>query len=276
MDGILKGKNILTIPSCEAILKSVRVKTNKKDGRNFMIRMLNIGDINLSDGTPKICAPVAGTSLEEILWEVRALKEKPVDIIEWRIDFYNEDILHSLGKLREEAGETPILATFRTKAEGGHRNTNSYEQTMEAIIRSGNAGLVDIELCQGDETVKRLTELAKKKNVISVVSAHFFEHTPGREELLALFRRMEAVGADLPKVAAMPQTFADVLTLLGAAAETKEENYPIVAISMGKLGRISRLCGCETGSALTFAAGKIASAPGQMKPELIDAVQKSK
>lgn len=40
---------------------------------------------------------------------------------------------------------------------------------------------------------------------------------------------------------------------------------PVVAMSMGKLGAVSRVCGETFGSAITFALlGGAASAPGQM------------
>ena len=47
----------------------------------------------------------------------------------------------------------------------------------------------------------------------------------------------------------------------------KEENpdTPVITMSMGKMGMISRLCGESFGSAITFAAHKKASAPGQME-----------
>ena len=39
----------------------------------------------------------------------------------------------------------------------------------------------------------------------------------------------------------------------------------MISMSMGKMGMISRLCGESFGSAMTFAAHKKASAPGQME-----------
>ena len=44
----------------------------------------------------------------------------------------------------------------------------------------------------------------------------------------------------------------------------KETKTPLVTISMGKLGNISRVLGEVTGSAMTFAALEGGSAPGQM------------
>ena len=40
---------------------------------------------------------------------------------------------------------------------------------------------------------------------------------------------------------------------------------PIITMSMGKLGIVSRICGSVFGNAMTFGAAKQASAPGQIE-----------
>ena len=63
----------------------------------------------------------------------------------------------------------------------------------------------------------------------------------------------------------MPQSSADVLTLLEATVEARQiVNRPIVTISMGKLGLISRIAGSTFGSTFTFGSAGTASAPGQL------------
>ena len=44
-------------------------------------------------------------------------------------------------------------------------------------------------------------------------------------------------------------------------------NKPLVTMSMGQMGVISRICGELTGSAITFASAGKASAPGQIAVE---------
>ena len=80
---------------------------------------------------------------------------------------------------------------------------------------------------------------------------------------------MQEIGADIPKIAVMPQSRRDVLTLL-AATEEMTSTYadrPIVTMSMSGTGVLSRLCGEVFGSAMTFGAAGKASAPGQMEVE---------
>ena len=71
---------------------------------------------------------------------------------------------------------------------------------------------------------------------------------------------METAGADALKIAVTPADAADVARLLRVTAETA----PVITLSMGDLGLVSRLTGAVFGSALTFATpGDRPSAPGQ-------------
>ncbi|CGY42856.1 3-dehydroquinate dehydratase [Salmonella enterica subsp. enterica serovar Typhi] len=69
-----------------------------------------------------------------------------------------------------------------------------------------------------------------------------------------------------PKIAVMPQSKHDVLTLLTATLEMQQHyaDRPVITMSMAKEGVISRLAGEVFGSAATFGAVKQASAPGQI------------
>ncbi len=78
---------------------------------------------------------------------------------------------------------------------------------------------------------------------------------------------MQQLGADITKIAVMPQNKKDVLTLL-CATEQMQCQYadrPFVTMSMGSIGSISRIAGEIFGSAITFGAVQKSSAPGQIK-----------
>ena len=64
----------------------------------------------------------------------------------------------------------------------------------------------------------------------------------------------------------MPKCKADVLALLAATEEmdTRYARRPVVTMSMGAQGMISRLCGELTGSSMTFGTVGKSSAPGQV------------
>ena len=64
----------------------------------------------------------------------------------------------------------------------------------------------------------------------------------------------------------MPKEPMDVLYLLQASAQMKAcLRTPLISMSMGVMGCVSRLCGEIFGSCVTFAVQANESAPGQMK-----------
>lgn len=98
------------------------------------------------------------------------------------------------------------------------------------------------------------------------MSSHDFEKTPDLDTLASRLGRMREIGADIVKIAVMPQSRADVLTLLAATEQfSRTADCPVVTMSMGGLGAVSRICGETFGSALTFGSAGTASAPGQIE-----------
>ena len=79
---------------------------------------------------------------------------------------------------------------------------------------------------------------------------------------------MDSFGADILKLAVMPKSEEDLMALLTATVMMKSRSdKPVITMSMGKTGVLSRLCGEMSGSSVTFAAGIKASAPGQITAE---------
>lgn len=240
------------------------------------MNVVEVRNVKIGEGIPKICVPIVGVTREDIVNEAKTFESIPVDVVEWRVDWY-EDIFNfdevevTLKALREALGETPILFTFRTSKEGGEKSieVEEYVELNTKAAQSGYVDLVDIEAFTGDEAVKKVVAAAHEAGVKVVASNHDFDKTPAQEELVSRLRKMQELGADIPKIAVMPQNKKDVLTLL-AATEEMATNYadrPIITMSMAGTGVISRLCGEVFGSALTFGAAKKASAPGQMGVE---------
>ena len=76
---------------------------------------------------------------------------------------------------------------------------------------------------------------------------------------------MDFFGADIAKIAVMPQSAGDVLTLLSATEKASRTlSCQVISMSMKGTGLISRLSGEVFGSCLTFGAAGGASAPGQI------------
>ena len=90
------------------------------------------------------------------------------------------------------------------------------------------------------------------------MSNHDFDKTPSFDEITGRLIGMKKLGADVAKLACMPNSAKDVLTLLSATESVKSQypDEPIITMSMGKLGAISRISGEIFGSALTFGSAK--------------------
>ena len=238
-----------------------------------MANIVEVRNLKLGEGIPKICVPLVGKTNEEILEEAKFLKNVKFDLIEWRVDHYEnvedlEKVKEIVKALREEVGETVILFTFRSKKEGGEKEISKeyYAELNKQISKTKLVDLVDVELFTGDEIVKDVVKTAHENDVKIVMSNHDFFKTPSKEEIINRLCKMQDLDADLPKIAVMPNTSEDVVTLLAATEEmsTKYAKQPIITMSMGSLGLVSRLSGETFGSAITFGAARKTSAPGQI------------
>lgn len=241
-----------------------------------MTSIVTTRQIKIGEEIPKICVPITGKTKDEILESALSIKTVNHDLAEWRVDCYEDvnhisSVIETLSKLREILGDTPLLFTFRTKAEGGEQELSKedYLSLNLNAINTGFIDLVDVELFTGDDFVKKVIEFAHAKNVKVIVSNHDFERTPAKKELVSRLQRMQNLGADIPKLAVMPLDKADVITLLSATEEmvTNYADRPIVTMSMDKIGVLSRICGEFFGSAITFGSVCGASAPGQIPAE---------
>lgn len=238
-----------------------------------MQKAIKVKGITIGEGMPKICVPIVGRTEEEILSNAKSLTGVPFDLVEWRADWYQDvtgdgmaEIM--LQKLRRILGEVPLLFTFRSQAEGGEQQieTEEYVKLNRAVCVTGNIDFVDVELFMGDEAAGDIIKTAHEHQVCVIASNHDFDKTPDADTLVARMKRMQSLGADIPKIAVMPQSVKDVLTLL-SATETMASSYakgPIITMSMAGSGVISRLGGEIFGSAITFGSAGKASAPGQI------------
>lgn len=237
------------------------------------MKTLTIRKTTIGDGKAKICVPFVGSTKEEILQELALLKEKQVDIVEWRMDCFaqlrdTEAVFDMLKCIREGIGDRVLLATFRTMQEGGACpfTLQEYGSLYHAILPSKRIDIIDVEASIGEDVVSELVEAAHLQKVSVILSNHDFHHTPTCDTIVTRLRKMQEMGADICKIALMPTNKQDVLTLLQATLEMKENyaNCPIVTMSMAQDGLVSRIFGDVFGSAITFASLHKASAPGQI------------
>ncbi len=233
-----------------------------------MVRNLEMGA-----GAPKVIVPIVAKTREGILEKAAELKNYVMDLVEWRVDFYEdamdiEKTVETAGLLNKALGDTPLLFTFRTAVEGGNKEISPAQYTAlnKAIAESGYVDIIDVESstprAEADENIKNI----HAAHLPVIGSYHNFAETPDTGELLYIMRNIQRRDADIVKVAVMPKTKADVVALLDATQImfTKYALRPILTMSMGQLGVISRVTGDSFGSCATFGAVGQTSAPGQI------------
>jgi 3-dehydroquinate dehydratase-1 len=225
---------------------------------------------------PLVCAPLVAHDEAQLAAEVATVAAKAPDLLEWRVDFYEHigdaaKVIDMAARLKRAAAGIPILFTRRSSREGGQPIPIGEAQVVDlyrAVCASGQLDLVDFEMSNEREHVAAVRAASRAAGLPLVLSFHDFSATPAAEELMARFEQAQALGADVAKVAVMPRSTEDVLTLLAATERASRElRIPVVSMSMGALGAVTRLCGWTFGSAMTFAVGAASSAPGQMPIE---------
>ncbi len=254
------------------------------------MQTVRIGHVEIGEGRPCIIVPLTSSSLDGLMDEAMALADLPAELAEWRIDLLEgavKDtpegpmpdlpyILQVLAGLRTVL-PVALLATFRTVEEGGSCPISDagYEALCRALCDSRNIALLDVEAFHRSGRAAALIAYAHERRIPVVASWHDFHATPDKDEIVGRLRFMQdELNADILKAAVMPQSRADVLTLLSATEEMTAHfaDRPVITMSMGPLGVISRVSGQSFGSAATFGSAGHASAPGQLDVEALDAV----
>ncbi|WP_137663524.1 type I 3-dehydroquinate dehydratase [Enterococcus hulanensis] len=236
------------------------------------MKTVTVDHVKIGEGLPKIIVPIVGKTTEDLLSEAETVHALDCDLVEWRIDFF--ELVHepqAVAKLSHNLKailEKPLLITFRTKKEGGvcELSDDDYFNLYKVIILEGDLDLLDVELFMPEKKVAETIDLAHQNGIKIIMCNHDFDKTPEKNEIITRLRSMQEKGADICKIAVMPQSSADVLTLLDATREMYEEyaNVPLITMSMGALGMVSRISGQVFGSAATFGSAGTASAPGQV------------
>ena len=230
---------------------------------------------------PLVCTPLVGRTPDDLLAELAVVLPKQPDVLEWRVDYFDAigdtpAVIAMARAIKQAAGNMPLLFTRRSTLEGGEQIALNEDQVIAmytAVCESQSIDLIDYEMANDAANIARVRTTAKANQIKLVLSFHNFSDTPGLETLSDKFLTAEQLGADVAKVAVMPRDLDDVLTLLAATrAASKKLHIPLIALSMGPYGAMTRLFGWTFGSALTFAVGASSSAPGQVPIEDLNTV----
>lgn len=125
---------------------------------------------------------------------------------------------------------------------------------------------IDIELSAGRKERDKVIKAAKDQGKTVIVSSHDFLKTPSLQDMRTTLEEMFLTGADIAKLAVMPQSMEDTLNLLRVALDFKNAGKPVCTIAMGRQGKHTRVVAPLYGSVLTYGSieSDATAAPGQL------------
>lgn len=209
----------------------------------------------------KLVVSVMPKSLEEAQG-IDAMRYIDADIIEWRADFLSKEaILQVAPAIFEKFAGRELLFTLRTRAEGGEIDLDSaeYVQIIKDVAQLYQPEYIDFEYFSHKNVFEEMLDFPNL-----VLSYHNFQETP--ENMMEILSELTSLTPKVVKVSVMAHTEQDVLDLMnftrGFKTLNPEQEY--VTISMGKVGKVSRITSDVTGSSWSFASLDEVSAPGQI------------
>lgn len=209
----------------------------------------------------KLIVSVMPRSLEEAQ-ALDATRYLDADIIEWRADYLpKEAILQVAPAIFEKFAGRELVFTLRTRSEGGEIDLSpeEYIHLIKEVAQFYQPDYIDFEYYSYKDVFEEMLDFPNL-----VLSYHNFQETP--ENMMEILSELTILNPKLVKVAVMAHTEQDVLDLMnytrGFKTLNPEQEY--VTVSMGKVGKVSRITADVTGSSWSFASLDEVSAPGQI------------
>ena len=209
----------------------------------------------------KLVVSIMPRNIEEVQ-AIDVTRYEDADIIEWRADFLaKEAILQVAPAIFEKFAGRELLFTLRTRSEGGEIDLSSeeYVQIIKDVTQLYQPDYVDFEYYTHKDVFDQMLDFPNL-----VLSYHNFQETP--DNMMEILSELTNLTPKVVKVSVMAHTEQDVLDLMnytrGFKTLNPEQDY--VTISMGKIGKVSRITSDVTGSSWSFASLDEASAPGQI------------
>lgn len=214
----------------------------------------SIADAILADeaSRARICLTLTGRTLAEDVAQYNSQRYF-TDLVELRVDLLEP------AERAKAAGfpalvPVPVILTFRRKVDGGAFEGPESERVafFNQTIRQSNNQPIRFAYVDFEEDFRHddLSALARAAGVKVVRSMHDF--TGPVPDIVAKCRELRGDSEDVPKIAFMPKTAADVERLFAETADFTD--VPHVLCAMGPLGLVSRVLAVRTHSLWTYAS----------------------
>lgn len=184
------------------------------------------------------------------------------DMAEIRVDQFTKTdpaYIHSVITTRKKIG-VPLILTVRSREEGGRRHISD---TMKLKIFKDNLSLVDaVDIELHSPILPEVVKMARSSRKKVIVSWHNLNMTPSDKILKIFLTKAKRSGAHIVKIAAKANRAEDCNRLMKFTIENRSKN--IITISLGGIGRLSRLVFPGLGSLITYAYINKPSGSGQL------------
>ncbi len=184
-----------------------------------------------------------------------------VGLLELRADLFRKsDPAYIVDQIkRRKLLKIPLLLTLRNQKDEGAAKIFSDEHKRQIIAAAlPLVDMIDIEL--SSPLLKPVVAEAHRHKVKVIVSSHYLKAMP--RDLESIFKKSLGARADIVKIAAMASSFDDVMTML--VFTHRHRKHPLITMSLGPLGSITRLILPAAGSQYTYTFLNKSTAPGQI------------
>lgn len=214
----------------------------------------SIADAILADeaSRARICLTLTGRTLAEDVAQYNSQRYF-TDLVELRVDLL-EPAERAKAADFPALVPVPVILTFRRKVDGGAFEGPESERVafFNQTIRQSNNQPIRFAYVDFEEDFRHddLSVLARAAGVKVVRSMHDF--TGPVPDIVAKCRELRGDSEDVPKIAFMPKTAADVERLFTETVDFTD--VPHVLCAMGPLGLVSRVLAVRTHSLWTYAS----------------------
>ena len=214
----------------------------------------SIADAILADeaSRTRICLTLTGRTLAEDVAQYNSQRYF-TDLVELRVDLL-EPAERAKAADFPALVPVPVILTFRRKVDGGAFEGPESERVafFNQTIRQSNNQPIRFAYVDFEEDFRHddLSALARAAGVKVVRSMHDF--TGPVPDIVAKCRELRGDSEDVPKIAFMPKTAADVERLFVETVDFTD--VPHVLCAMGPLGLVSRVLAVRTHSLWTYAS----------------------
>jgi len=217
----------------------------------------------------RICLALLEPTIEANINQALRFKYM-IDMVELRADYLDRYQMTYIYRFPEFVN-MPVILTFRRKSDGGKFEGSDIERLglMKQAI-TGKYTYVDLE---SDVHNPELERILKTKGIRVIRSLHDFRGVP--DNLTATLESLAAVPGEIPKLAVMPQSTADLLKIVQCARDAKVKEK--ILLGMGDYGFPTRILATKLDSFLTYCSvpGNNA-APGHVDPVTLETTYRFK